>query len=320
MFVLIAPGTIRIASCLRLCARWATSWRATTFRHKWSSTPLHCHVSSSSSPAPRSPSARKPAGRSQTSQQATEIKSRFDIIRANPCRAIIDFFRPHILFAGSNWCQHFPDINRDLGQSRIQDAKGSSVGDHERHVRRNARTNSVVFRVHDVMGFRSAIILLCVVAGSSWIKAAYLLCANCSPWWTVASCKLRWTGWKTSCGLASKTHDCTVEPTPSPSSLKNATVGSRSICRAVLLTTARNDLCIASVSGLDKIEFLQNHENQDIYQKAFQIIDRYFGSEEEVPDLLPQVAPNAQQYEFNINNDPKQVGGDNFHFWSQRQP
>ena len=82
----------------------------------------------------------------------------------------------------------------------------------------------------------------------------------------------------------------------------------------MLLTTARNDLCIASVSGLDKIEFLQNHENQDIYQKAFQIIDRYFGSEEEVPDLLPQVAPNAQQYEFNINNDPKQVGGDNFHF------
>ena len=27
--------------------------------------------------------------------------------------------------------------------------------------------------------------------------------------------------------------------------------------------------------GLDKIEFLQSHENLDIYQKAFDIIERY---------------------------------------------
>ena len=40
-------------------------------------------------------------------------------------------------------------------------------------------------------------------------------------------------------------------------------------------------------AGLDKIEFLQNHENQDIYQKAFDIIERYFGSEEEDPGLVP---------------------------------
>lgn len=33
--------------------------------------------------------------------------------------------------------------------------------------------------------------------------------------------------------------------------------------------------------GLDKIEFLQSHENIEIYQKAFDLIERFFGSEEE---------------------------------------
>lgn len=50
--------------------------------------------------------------------------------------------------------------------------------------------------------------------------------------------------------------------------------------------------------GLDKIEFLQSHQNLDIYQKAFDIIDRYFGSEEEDTRIAPSVEPEGQQFQF----------------------
>ena len=42
---------------------------------------------------------------------------------------------------------------------------------------------------------------------------------------------------------------------------------------------------IEEVFGLDKIEFLQTHENMEIYRKAFDIIEHYFGSEEEDKDV-----------------------------------
>lgn len=47
-------------------------------------------------------------------------------------------------------------------------------------------------------------------------------------------------------------------------------------------------------TGLDKIEFLQSHEMKEIYQKAFYIIEQYFGSEEE--DV--RVAPIADGNEY----------------------
>jgi len=52
--------------------------------------------------------------------------------------------------------------------------------------------------------------------------------------------------------------------------------------------------------GLDKIEFLQSHENLEIYQKAFDIIERYFGSEDDADSkVAPQVTNEGQQFQFN---------------------
>lgn len=53
-----------------------------------------------------------------------------------------------------------------------------------------------------------------------------------------------------------------------------------------------------NVLGLDKIEFLQSHQNMDIYQKAFDIIERFFGSEEEDARLVPSIDSQGQEYQF----------------------
>lgn len=64
--------------------------------------------------------------------------------------------------------------------------------------------------------------------------------------------------------------------------------------------------------GLDKIEFLQSHENVEIYQKAFDIIEHYFGSEEEDAKVAPEVDENAQQYQFKASNANNPMGGFQF--------
>ncbi|CAI5797045.1 importin subunit alpha-5 [Podarcis lilfordi] len=64
--------------------------------------------------------------------------------------------------------------------------------------------------------------------------------------------------------------------------------------------TGINPYCalIEEAYGLDKIEFLQSHENQEIYQKAFDLIEHYFGTEEEDSSIAPQVDLGQQQYIF----------------------
>ncbi len=47
---------------------------------------------------------------------------------------------------------------------------------------------------------------------------------------------------------------------------------------------------VEECSGLDKIEFLQGHQNEKIYKKAFQLIENYFSQEEEDTGLMPQVS------------------------------
>uniref|UniRef100_A0A6I8NP15 Importin subunit alpha n=2 Tax=Ornithorhynchus anatinus TaxID=9258 RepID=A0A6I8NP15_ORNAN len=64
--------------------------------------------------------------------------------------------------------------------------------------------------------------------------------------------------------------------------------------------TGINPYCAAieEAYGLDKIEFLQSHENQEIYQKAFDLIEHYFGTEDEDSSVAPQVDLSQQQFIF----------------------
>uniref|UniRef100_A0A1A9X113 IBB domain-containing protein n=1 Tax=Glossina brevipalpis TaxID=37001 RepID=A0A1A9X113_9MUSC len=68
-------------------------------------------------------------------------------------------------------------------------------------------------------------------------------------------------------------------------------------------------MAIEECGGLDKIEYLQSHENRDIYQKSFYIIEQYFGNEEEDSRVAPSVDGN--QYAFNTDVGTPQ-GGFNF--------
>lgn len=43
---------------------------------------------------------------------------------------------------------------------------------------------------------------------------------------------------------------------------------------------------IKSLTGLEKIEQLQNHENEDIYKLAYEIIDQFFSSDDVFNNLI----------------------------------
>jgi len=59
--------------------------------------------------------------------------------------------------------------------------------------------------------------------------------------------------------------------------------------------------------GLDSIESLQAHDNQDIYQKVYDIIDHYFSTEDEDVTIMPDVDTDAKQFTFNSNTmNPEQ--------------
>jgi len=68
---------------------------------------------------------------------------------------------------------------------------------------------------------------------------------------------------------------------------------------------------IEECGGLDKIEALQNHENEDIYKLAYEIIDHYFsGDLLEDQSLAPEVEAGA--FQFDPANNPAPQDGFKF--------
>jgi importin subunit alpha-6/7 len=76
-------------------------------------------------------------------------------------------------------------------------------------------------------------------------------------------------------------------------------------------TTGTNPMAtyISEAEGLNKIEDLQQHSNNDIYEKCVKILETYFGieDEEEMTDLQPE--SDDGQFQFGMNNE---MGGFDF--------
>lgn len=66
-------------------------------------------------------------------------------------------------------------------------------------------------------------------------------------------------------------------------------------------------LTIERAQGLDKIDSLQNHENNDIYERAVKILEKYFGAVDDDEDAMaPDIADGAQTFSFGVNNNNTQ--------------
>uniref|UniRef100_A0A915D876 Importin subunit alpha n=1 Tax=Ditylenchus dipsaci TaxID=166011 RepID=A0A915D876_9BILA len=68
---------------------------------------------------------------------------------------------------------------------------------------------------------------------------------------------------------------------------------------------------IEECGGLDKIEHLQNHESEEIYKMAYEIIDNYFSSEED-EDVVGQ--PAAENPDFVFESTQQNVPDEGFSF------
>ncbi|KAL3805766.1 hypothetical protein ACHAW5_005978 [Stephanodiscus triporus] len=66
---------------------------------------------------------------------------------------------------------------------------------------------------------------------------------------------------------------------------------------------------VAEAEGLNKIEELQQHSNNDIYEKCIKILETYFGVEEEdeMANIVPEMAEGGNQFAFSA---PTQVMDD----------
>lgn len=73
--------------------------------------------------------------------------------------------------------------------------------------------------------------------------------------------------------------------------------------------------------GIEKLEFLQEHENNDIYKKAMTILETFFGAndiEDDIENMAPAVSSN--QYSFGITNTTGKAASDFGNNFFAQQP
>jgi hypothetical protein len=68
---------------------------------------------------------------------------------------------------------------------------------------------------------------------------------------------------------------------------------------------------VAEADGLNKIEELQQHSNNDIYEKCIKILETFFGvdEEEEMANIAPDMAEGGNQFAFSAPMDDGANGG-----------
>ena len=71
-------------------------------------------------------------------------------------------------------------------------------------------------------------------------------------------------------------------------------------------------LQVEECGGLDRIEALQTHENETIYNKAVFIIGKYFGDEDEEDAQVAAPAADAAGYQLSVDTDAAAAGGFQF--------
>lgn len=54
---------------------------------------------------------------------------------------------------------------------------------------------------------------------------------------------------------------------------------------------------IEEEDGIDKLEELQMHENQEIYERAVKLLETYFGAEEEEENMAPNVVQSQNGHQ-----------------------
>ncbi|KAH8696666.1 putative karyopherin alpha subunit [Talaromyces proteolyticus] len=74
----------------------------------------------------------------------------------------------------------------------------------------------------------------------------------------------------------------------------------------------RYALFIEEAGGMEKIHECQNNANEEIYMKAYNIIEKYFSDEDEAGGDIDELAPQQTQTGFALGTNQQQPGGFNF--------